>query len=64
MKLKMMLLAMCVCGGTSLLLGNSAEESEAPKTEDVKTTSEDNVTKADVDQKETKETSSDCGCSR
>lgn len=56
-----MLLAMCVCGGTSLLLGNPAEEPEAPKTEDVKTTSEDTVVKADVDQKETK---SDCGCTR
>lgn len=58
MKLKMMLLAMCVCGGTSLLLGNTAEEKEAPKTEEVKTTSEDKVAKADVDQKETKEPSS------
>lgn len=61
MKLKLMLLAMCVCGGTSLLIGNGADpKEESAKTAEVADASKEKTAQAEAASNETKENCSPC----
>jgi hypothetical protein len=63
MKLKLILIAMCVCGGNALLMGNDAEPKEVA-TEEVGKTADDNTAQADTASADSQDNKPSCGCTK